>query len=528
MIDEASGTHTADTEPRPTADADRKGRIAEPAVAVRVDHLSIRLELQKEKVTSLREHAVRLLQRKPVETEEFWPVRNVSFAVRQGEVFGIVGRNGAGKSTLLKAIAGVLRPTKGRVEVMGRVAPLLELGAGFDSEMTGRENVFLYGSLLGFPRRDLVDRFDRIVTFAELEEFIDVPLKNYSSGMATRLGFAIAIDVDADVLIVDEALTVGDSRFQLKCMERIEDFRRRGATILFVSHNTEQLRRLCTRTLWIDNGVVRMEGETDQVVAAYASDEFEPSTQHLVFDEPADVDPPAEPLERRLAREEQMRDILLGSYDFIDVAKVISGSTVYAAGAFGGTGVGLTDDPKVADVMRRHGFEAVVTDLVEADFPENFVSYVSFLDCLQYLGSPELVEAMLSLSSIWARDFIVMRFPSYEDEEYLKHLGLKRYWEHWSAAPYHIRLPQLTSMLHSLGLDRASVIYRRPTLSSDSPSILPASAPPDQSEYDPLLHGPKPHVTFPRPVYEQVDVYVPLREFDRSEWREIIHVSLVT
>ena len=187
---------------------------ADADVAVRVDDLSVRLSLQKEAVLSLRETVIRFLQRRPVEIEEFWPLRNVSFTARRGEVFGILGRNGAGKSTLLKVVAGVLSPTLGRVESRGRIAPLLELGAGFDTDLTGRENVYLYGSLLGFPRKAIDERFDRIIEFAELEEFVDLKLKNYSSGMQVRLAFSVMIQVDADILLIDEVLAVGDAAFQ--------------------------------------------------------------------------------------------------------------------------------------------------------------------------------------------------------------------------------------------------------------------------------------------------------------------------
>jgi ABC-2 type transport system ATP-binding protein len=267
-------------------------RRRERPVAVRVKDLSVRLELQRERVTSLREQAIRFLTRQPVPTDEFWPLRNVTFEVQQGETLAIVGRNGAGKSTVLKVIAGVLAPTNGHVEVRGRIAPLLELGAGFDPEMTGRENVFLYGSMLGVAHRAIAERFDRIVEFSELAEFIDVPLKNYSTGMWTRLGFAVAIEVDADILIVDETLTVGDSRFQLKCMERIEDFRNRGATILFVSHNPDQVKRLSTRAVWIEGGRLRMSGPADEVLGAYAADEFESSAEtQAVADSVAEMEP---------------------------------------------------------------------------------------------------------------------------------------------------------------------------------------------------------------------------------------------
>lgn len=242
--------------------------------AVEVDGLRVRLHLQRDRVTSLRERVIRFVERRPKPTEEFWPVDGISFTVGRGEAFGVVGTNGAGKSTLLKVIAGVIRPTIGTVRVAGSFAPLLELGAGFDSELTGEENVFLYGSLLGIRRSDLVSKYAEIVDFAELDRFMNVPLKNYSSGMVARLGFAVATALDTDILIIDETLAVGDARFNLKCLDRIAAYRERGVSILFVSHDPEQVRELCARALWIEQGVQCAYGETNFVLGEYGKFAF--------------------------------------------------------------------------------------------------------------------------------------------------------------------------------------------------------------------------------------------------------------
>jgi ABC-type polysaccharide/polyol phosphate transport system ATPase subunit len=200
---------------------------------------------------------------------ELWALDSVSLAVREGEVFGVVGRNGAGKSTLLKVISRVLRPTRGRVRVWGHVAPLLELGAGFHAELTGRENVFLNGALLGHTRAEMVQKFEEIMAFADLEAFIDAPLRTYSSGMVARLGFAVATAWNPDLLILDEVLAVGDEAFQQKCHQRIRAFRQHGATVVLVSHNLGQIEALCQRAIWLDHGAVKAEGDPSAVVSQY-------------------------------------------------------------------------------------------------------------------------------------------------------------------------------------------------------------------------------------------------------------------
>jgi ABC-type polysaccharide/polyol phosphate transport system ATPase subunit len=237
---------------------------------IRLASVSVRYRVPRERMASIKEYAIRWIQRR-VEYVDFWALEEIDLAVERGEIFGVVGPNGAGKSTLLKTVAGVLHPTAGRVVVRGRVAPLLELGAGFHPELTGRENVYLYGTLLGSTRRELDGLFESIVDFAELRDFIDAPLRTYSTGMTARLGFAVATSRFAEVLLVDEVLAVGDTRFQEKCRRRMESFRRLGATILFVSHDLATIATLCERALWLSGGRVQAAGNARDVVGRYAA-----------------------------------------------------------------------------------------------------------------------------------------------------------------------------------------------------------------------------------------------------------------
>jgi ABC-type polysaccharide/polyol phosphate transport system ATPase subunit len=201
--------------------------------------------------------------------QEFWALRDVEFSVDRGETIGVIGRNGSGKSTLLQLVAGILPPTEGGVSVRGRVAALLELGAGFNPEFSGRDNVFVNAAVLGLKRGEIEERFDRIVAFSELGEFIDRPVRTYSSGMYVRLAFAVAAHVDPEVMIIDEALAVGDAAFQLKCLDRMNEIRDQGATILFVSHSAEQVKRFCDRALWLDRGRLRAIGPSALVADEY-------------------------------------------------------------------------------------------------------------------------------------------------------------------------------------------------------------------------------------------------------------------
>lgn len=235
---------------------------------IRLDGVSVRYRVPHERYATLKEHAIRTLQRR-MRYDDFWALRDVNLQIRRGEVVGIIGRNGAGKSTLLKVISRVLHPTTGRVQLRGRIAPLLEFGAGFHPELTGRENIFLNGAILGFSRAQMESKFQDVVDFAELSDFIDAPLRTYSSGMVARLGFAVATDVDPDVLIVDEVLSVGDAAFQKKSFERIQAFRASSVTILFVSHNLDAVQSMCTRGIWIDHGRIIADGTAESVVRQY-------------------------------------------------------------------------------------------------------------------------------------------------------------------------------------------------------------------------------------------------------------------
>ena len=230
--------------------------------------VSVRYRLPKERIRTFKEFAIQSLFRK-VEYEEFWVFHNVTFHIVPGEVMGIVGRNGAGKSTLLKLVARVMKPVQGHVEVNGKVTPLLELGAGFDYELTGKENIYLFGSILGISRSEMNKKLGRIIEFSELGDFINSPLRTFSSGMVTRLGFAVATAVDPDILLLDEILAVGDAGFQKKSLELIHNFRRAGVTILFVSHNLTQIRTLCDKVVWLDDGKVRAWGDAPAVLDQY-------------------------------------------------------------------------------------------------------------------------------------------------------------------------------------------------------------------------------------------------------------------
>jgi len=237
-------------------------------VVLRLENASVVYKVTKERIASLKEYAIRRARRE-VMHQEFWALRDVNLELCRGEVFGIVGRNGAGKSTMLKLIAKVLRPSHGRVWVKGHVAPLLEMGAGFHPELTGRENVFLYGSLLGYSRSEMEAKMSGIVEFAELGSFMDSPLRTYSTGMVTRLGFSIATDIKPDVLIVDEILGVGDEAFQRKSRARMMGFCEQGTTVILVTHNSKLMRSMCSRALWLDKGETQMIGPADEVADAY-------------------------------------------------------------------------------------------------------------------------------------------------------------------------------------------------------------------------------------------------------------------
>ncbi|MBO4939191.1 MAG: ABC transporter ATP-binding protein [Oscillospiraceae bacterium] len=236
---------------------------------IEVQNVSMRFRMANDRISSLKEYAVQLLRGK-IHYDEFEALKNVSFRVEKGEVIGLIGHNGAGKSTILKVISGILKPTEGTVRLGANVVPLLELGSGFDLDMTGRENVFLNGAILGYSEEYLKSKYDEIVEFAGIGQFIDIPLRNYSSGMITRLAFSIATVVRPDILIVDEVLAVGDAEFQEKSYLRMRDLMSGGTTVLFVSHNLSQIRQMCNKVLWMDHGEMKMFGPTDIVCDAYA------------------------------------------------------------------------------------------------------------------------------------------------------------------------------------------------------------------------------------------------------------------
>lgn len=235
---------------------------------IKAENITVCYRMANDKIQSIKEYLVALLKRK-LKYDEFRALQDVSFEIEKGEVIGIVGSNGAGKSTLLKVISGILRPTTGSVTLEGNVVPMLELGSGFDFDLSGRENIFLNGAILGYSEKFLKEKYDEIVEFSELGEFIDIPVRNYSSGMIMRLAFSIASQVVPDILIVDEILAVGDAAFQEKSYARMMELMSHGTTVLLVSHNIDQVRRLCDRVIWLDHGKVVAIGETEELCDAY-------------------------------------------------------------------------------------------------------------------------------------------------------------------------------------------------------------------------------------------------------------------
>ena len=240
--------------------------MAKPAIVV--DDVSILFNLNKEKVDNIKEYFIKLITRK-LHFNEFWALQNISFTVQKGERLGVLGFNGAGKSTLLKTISGVIKPTKGSVKTSGVIAPLLELGAGFDMNYSGRENIYLYGATMGYSRKFIDSKYDEIVELSELGDFIDVPVKNYSSGMRARLGFAIATAVEPQILILDEVLSVGDAKFRKKSEAKVRSMFDKGITVLFVSHNTKQVLSLCNKAIILDHGKIIAQGDAEEVCALY-------------------------------------------------------------------------------------------------------------------------------------------------------------------------------------------------------------------------------------------------------------------
>lgn len=243
---------------------DRKDSIIE------VNGVTMRFNLAEEKTDTIKEYLVKLVTGK-LHFNEYYALKNVSFEVKRGESVALIGKNGSGKSTMLKILAGVLYPTEGTVTVNGSIAPMIELGAGFDMELTAKENIYMNGAILGHNRSFMEQHFEEIVEFSELREFINVPLKNFSSGMMARLGFSIATIIKADILIVDEVLAVGDFRFREKCYRKIDELLDGGTTLLFVSHSAEQVKALCPKAIWLDHGHLMAFGDTDEVYGMYES-----------------------------------------------------------------------------------------------------------------------------------------------------------------------------------------------------------------------------------------------------------------
>ncbi|KAE9534244.1 teichoic acid ABC transporter ATP-binding protein [Ursidibacter arcticus] len=237
-------------------------------VVIKVTDATVRFNKATENYNGLKEYVIKMLKGELM-FQEFLALQHINFEVRKGESWGLIGKNGSGKSTLLKLICGILKPYKGSVDVKGNIAPLIELGAGFDGELTARENIFLNGALLGHKKAFMQQHFDEIIEFAELQDFVDVPLKNFSSGMSARLGFAVATIVKPDILIVDEVLAVGDAAFQEKCKQRMAKMLEGGTTLLFVSHSIDQVKELCQNAIWIDKGVVRACGKAEDVMPLY-------------------------------------------------------------------------------------------------------------------------------------------------------------------------------------------------------------------------------------------------------------------
>lgn len=235
---------------------------------IKVENVGMEFNLSQEKVDNLKEYVIKLLKRQLL-FQEFWALKNISFEVEKGDKVGIIGLNGAGKSTLLKIISGVMKPTEGSLKINGKLVPLLELGAGFDNNYTGRENVFLNGAMLGYTKEFLEEKYPEIVEFAEIEKFMDVPVKNYSSGMKARLGFSIATVVEPEILVLDEVLSVGDAKFKKKSRDRIMSLFDKGITVLFVSHSAQDVRDMCNKAIWLEKGRIVMQGDVDEVCDRY-------------------------------------------------------------------------------------------------------------------------------------------------------------------------------------------------------------------------------------------------------------------
>lgn len=243
---------------------------------IKIENVSMKFNLEIEKDFSMKQAFVNLFtkKKKKKKNEDFWALKDVSFNIGKGEVVGLIGSNGAGKSTLLKVVSGVMKPTKGKVKVKGVISPMIELGAGFDGNLTARENIYLNGAILGYSKEFLDDKFDEIVEFSELKEFLDVPVKNFSSGMTAKLAFSIATIVNPEILIVDEILSVGDIKFQEKSKKKMMEMIKGGTTVLYVSHSLESIKDLCTKVVWLEHGKVVKMGDTNKICDAYYKEQM--------------------------------------------------------------------------------------------------------------------------------------------------------------------------------------------------------------------------------------------------------------
>jgi lipopolysaccharide transport system ATP-binding protein len=293
--------------------------------AIRFDGVSKKFILHHERTRSFQELALNLFRRSDGSRKEFWALQDVSFTVEQGETVGLIGPNGAGKSTALKLISRIIEPTSGRIEVLGRLGALLELGAGFHPDLTGRENIYLNGSILGLSRTQIQRKLDAIISFAELERFIDVPVKHYSSGMYVRLGFSVAVHTDPEILLVDEVLAVGDQNFQHKCLNRIMEMQHEGVTICFVSHSLGTVRQLCSRAIWLEDGVIQAAGGVEDTISAYlrhAAAEEEARIRATMFEEDAQEEVgeigEVEEVEPKVKQRWGTRDVEIVDVSFLD------------------------------------------------------------------------------------------------------------------------------------------------------------------------------------------------------------------
>ena len=241
---------------------------------IKIDNVSMKFNLEIEKDFSMKQAFVDLFTKKKKKNDDFWALKNVSFTVDKGEVVGLIGSNGAGKSTLLKVVSGVMKPTSGKVTVQGGISPMIELGAGFDGNLTARENIYLNGAILGYSKKFLDEKFEEIVEFSELRDFLDVPVKNFSSGMTAKLAFSIATIVNPEILIVDEILSVGDIKFQEKSKNKMMEMIKGGTTVLYVSHSLQSIKDLCTKVVWLEHGKVIKIGDTEQICDAYYKEQM--------------------------------------------------------------------------------------------------------------------------------------------------------------------------------------------------------------------------------------------------------------